>query len=251
MKRLLKKAAAAFLPPELYEKLRHQRHQRRFGPKPVNFGDLRKTTPVARQYGYPRGEPVDRYFIEKFLAENSDAIRGRVLEIADPEYTHRFGGDKVTQSDVLHVVEGNPLATIVGNLEDRESVPANAFDCIILTQTLQFTYRFHEALQTAFHALKPGGTLLATFPIISQISLCDADQGWPDYWRFTSHAVARMLGDIFGPKNVRVDSVGNVLTATSFLLGISSQELRPRELDEKDPEFEMLAVARAQKEVVA
>jgi Methyltransferase domain len=250
LKRILKSTAEALLPRELLERLRLERHRRRFGPKRVNFGDLRKTTPVARQYGYPRGEPVDRYFIEKFLAKHSDAIRGRVLEIADREYTLRFGGDRVTQSDVLHVVEGNPHATIVGNLEDSESVPAAAFDCIILTQTLQFTYRFHDALQTTFRALKPSGTLLATFPIISQISLCDADQGWPDYWRFTSQAARRMLADIFGRENVQVESFGNVLTAISFLLGISTQELTPSELDEIDPEFEMLAVARAQKPAV-
>src|SRR5207247_7135457 len=144
---------------------------------------------VAREFGYPRGEPIDRYFIGKFLAKNSDAIHGRVLEIGDRDYTLRFGGDKVTQSDVLHVVAGNPQATIVGNLETGEAIPEAAFDCIILTQTLQFIYRFQDALQTTFRALKPGGILLATFPIISQLSLYDIDQGWFDYWRFTSFGV--------------------------------------------------------------
>jgi hypothetical protein len=108
-------------------------------------------------------------------------------------------------------------------------------------------YRFQDALRNAHRALKPAGILLATFPIISQLSLNDMDQGWGDYWRFTSLAVGHMLADIFGQENVQVEAFGNVLTAASFLLGISGPELTKRELDETDPEFEMLATVRAQK----
>jgi SAM-dependent methyltransferase len=247
LKKILKSTAEVLLPRQLFERLRRERHRRLFGPKRVNFGDLRKTTPVARNFGYPRGEPIDRYFIHKFLAKNSDAIRGRVLEVGDRNYTIRFGGEKVVQSDVLHAVQGNPLATIVGNLETGAGIPEGVFDCLILTQTVHVIYRFQDALQTAYRALKPAGILLATFPIISQLSLYDIDRGWGDYWRFTSLAVDRMLADIFGQENVQVEAFGNVLTATSFLLGISGPELTKRELDETDPEFAMLAAARAQK----
>ena len=33
----------------------------------VDFGDLRRLTPISRLYGYDRGEPIDRYYIESFL----------------------------------------------------------------------------------------------------------------------------------------------------------------------------------------
>jgi SAM-dependent methyltransferase len=235
------------LPRELFERLRQDRHLRQFGPKRVNFGDLRKTTPVARNFGYPRGQPIDRYYIEKFLAKNSDTIHGRVLEIGNRDYTIRFGGEKVTQSDVLHIVQGNPLATIVGNLETGEGVPKGLFDCLILTQTIHLIYGFQDALRTACRALKPGGTLLATFPSISQMSMYDVERGWGDYWRFTSLAVKRMLCEVFPEENVQIGTHGNVLTAASFLFGLSSPELTERELDEVDLEFVMLITARAQK----
>ncbi len=247
MKKLLKSAAAAVLPQELFEKLRLQRHQRRFGPKAIRFGDLRTTTPISRDFGYHRGEPIDRYFMHKFLAQNSDAIRGRVLEIGDREYTRRFGGAQVTESDVLHAVAGNPEATLVGDFETGAGVPEGVFDCLILTQTIHVIYKFQDALQTAYRALKPGGVLLATFPSISQVSMYDVERGWGDYWRFTSLAVSRMLGDVFGAANVKIETHGNVLTAASFLFGISSPELTAAELDEVDPEFVMLVTARAQK----
>src|SRR3954471_21782846 len=67
----------------------------------VSFGDLNRTTPLSRHFGFDRGTPVDRYYIESFLAENAGAIRGRTLEIGDDEYTHRFGGTRAQQRDVL------------------------------------------------------------------------------------------------------------------------------------------------------
>ena len=38
----------------------------------VRFGDLRRTEPISREYGYDRGVPVDRYYIERFLARQSE-----------------------------------------------------------------------------------------------------------------------------------------------------------------------------------
>ena len=75
----------------------------------------------------------------------------------------------------------------------------------------------------------------------------DVERGWGDYWRFTSLAVKRMLAEVFPEENVRLETHGNVLTAASFLFGLSSPELTQRELDEVDPEFVMLVTARAQK----
>jgi SAM-dependent methyltransferase len=247
VKEILRSTVEAVLPRKLFERLRRERHRRRFGPKPIRFGDLRRTTPFSRDFGIHRGEPIDRYFIHKFLAKNSDAIRGSVLEIGDREYTIRFGGGNVTHSDVLHAVAGNPEATLVGDFETGAGVPEGVFDCLIITQTIHVIYRFQDALWTAYRALKPGGILLATFPSISQVSMSDVESGWGDYWRFTSFAVKRMLSEIFPEDNVQLETHGNILTAAAFLFGLSSPELTERELEEVDPEFVMLVTARAQK----
>ncbi len=58
----------------------------------VNFGSLGRTRPIASYFGYYRGRPVDRYYIEQFLAECAGDVRGRVLEIGTDEYTRRYGG---------------------------------------------------------------------------------------------------------------------------------------------------------------
>ena len=61
----------------------------------VDFGDLRRLTPLCSEFARTRGLPVDRFYIAEFLARNSADIRGRVLEIGDRQYTLRFGGHRV------------------------------------------------------------------------------------------------------------------------------------------------------------
>ena len=62
----------------------------------VDFGDFRRTAPFCANYGYSRGSPVDRYYIERFLERHAADICGRVLEVGDDAYTRRFGGSRVT-----------------------------------------------------------------------------------------------------------------------------------------------------------
>src|SRR5512139_900423 len=91
----------------------------------VRFGNLRRIHPISSDYGNSRGLEIDRYYIEKFLSEFSSDIRGHVLEIKHNAYTRRYGGDRVTCSDVLHPVEGNPDATIVADLTKADHLPSN------------------------------------------------------------------------------------------------------------------------------
>src|SRR4051794_37443694 len=58
----------------------------------VRLGDFCRTAPISTVFGFDRGTPIDRYYIETFLSKNADDIRGRVLEIGDNSYTVRFGG---------------------------------------------------------------------------------------------------------------------------------------------------------------
>ncbi len=213
---------------------------------PVEFGNLRRVTPITRSFGFERGQPVDRYYIERFLARHSADISGRVMEIGDNEYTRRFGGTRVTQSDILSLTPDNPNATLVADLTSADHVPSAIFDCIIFTQTLHFIYDVQAAVRTLHRILKPGGVLLGTFPALSQVCRYDMDR-WGDYWRFTSAAIRRLFGDVFGPEQVTVEAHGNVLAAISFLHGLSAHELTPDELDTLDPDYQLLITARAVK----
>jgi SAM-dependent methyltransferase len=209
---------------------------------------LRRLSPVSATFGFERGQPVDRYYIENFLARHTEDIRGRVLEIREDSYTRRFGGQRVEVSDVLDVAEDNRRATIHADLTQADHVPSGAFDCIILTQTLHFIYDVHSAARTLYRILKPGGVLLATFPGISKTSCMECGKHGEHYcWMFTKLAAQQLFDETFPAADVRIEARGNVLAAVSFLHGLAAEELRQEELDHHDPDYEVLITLRAVK----
>ena len=209
----------------------------------VRFGDLRRTTPITPDFGYGRGNPVDRYYIEAFLKTNAADIRGRVLEIGDSAYTRRFGGDRVTQVDVLNRYAGHPETTFVGDLGDGAGLPSEAFDCIVLTQTLHLLFDMQAAVATLWRVLRPGGVLLVTVPWISQIDRGEWGDEW--MWSISPKALERLLNGPFQPAQTTVDAYGNVLAATAFIYGLAEHELQPAELDVHDPRCPVLVAGRA------
>ncbi len=150
--------------------------------------------PVSREFGFDRGGPVDRWYIERFLDAHRADVRGRVLEVAESSYTDRYGDGQVTQSDVLYAKPGLPEATIVGDLTTGNGIPRDAYDCLIVTQTLPFIYDVAGAVRGIRDALVEGGVALVTVPGISQISRVDQRE-WGDWWRFTSQGTRRLFAD--------------------------------------------------------
>jgi SAM-dependent methyltransferase len=250
----LRRAAAA--------RLRGRVLTRLLGRRPpvgqVRFGDLRRLTPISRAFGFDRGLPVDRHYVEAFLRRHAGAaqygagdIAGAVLEVGGDEYARRFGGwggdaPAIGSLDVLHADASNPIATIVGDLVTGEGLPSERFDCVICTQTLHVVYDVHAAVATLHRVLRPGGVALVTVAGISQACRPDRDL-WGDYWRFTTLSARRLFESVFPAEGVAVEAYGNVLASIAFLHGLAAEELRPEELDARDPDYEMLVAIRAVK----
>jgi SAM-dependent methyltransferase len=212
----------------------------------IDLGDLRSLTPVSRFYGFDRGQPIDRYYIEAFLAAHAHEVRGRVLEVGGRDYTVKFGGSRVTRSDVLNVSAGSQDTTFVADLTRGEGVPDNAFDCIILTQTLHLIFDSSSAIATLCRILKPGGTLLLTVPgTISQIEQGIWRSVW--YWGFTKLSIERLFSPVFPSSDTTVLEYGNVLTSIGFLEGLVSEEFTAEELEHRDELYPLLLCLRAGK----
>ncbi len=213
-------------------------------PGSVNFGDLRRVTPIDENHGFSRGTPVDRVYINSFLDINRNDIAGRVLEMEDAKCSQRFGQDRVTQRDVLHLYPGNPDATIVGDLAIPGTLPSASFDCIIFTQALQFIYDLKSAIVNLHAALKPRGVILATLPGITQI---DRSVEWSgtQHWSFSQASAARLFGEVFGADFVSIESHGNVLVALSLLHGLAAEELSSAEFLANDAAYPVIITVRA------
>jgi glycosyltransferase involved in cell wall biosynthesis len=214
----------------------------------VKTGDFNRVTPFSREFGYDRGGPVDRYYIENFLEENSGFIKGNVLEIGDNEYTLKYGKSAVQTSDILHIDASNTKATIIGDLSNAPQIPDNKYDSIVLTQTLHLIYNYNGALQTCYRILKPGGVLLMTVPGITHIDQGEWKNNW--LWAFTGSSIRRMLAEVF-PEPADVKTYGNVFIASAFLYGMGVNEVKKQQLDHTDPHYQVIITAKATKSATA
>lgn len=243
----LKQAAKLLVPQSLRAwVVRQMRRYRLQWPRTgtVNFGDLGRVTPISSIFGLDRGQPVDRYYIEQFLQTNAADIKGRCLEMGDAFYINKFGGGKPDRIDVLHVTEGNPEATLVGDLTTADHIPSDIFDCIIFTQSLQMIYDMDAALRTLHRILKPGGVLLLTSHGISKIGRRLGRDDWGEYWHLTTQSLERLVAENFPGADSQVSSYGNVMSAVSYLHGLATEEMDQSELDSLDPDFEVIVAAR-------
>lgn len=211
--------------------------------KKPNWQNLRSLIPISRVFGFDRGTPIDRAYIEHFLANNKHYIQGVLCEIADDYYSKKYGRN-VKKYEILHYTDDNPKATIVGDLTNITTLPPSRIDCFIVTQTLNFIYDFKSAIRGIYHMLNTGGLALVTVAGISQISRYDMDR-WGDYWRFTDISIKKAFEEVFAEGNVEVETYGNVLAATAFLHGISAEELSKEELFYKDKDYQITITIKA------
>lgn len=232
------------LPARAFRTLKHLVLPDRIRIGGVDLGHLARAEPVGRRFGLDRGTPVDRWFIEKFLAHHAEDVRGRVLEVGDDSYSRRFG-EGVERQDVLHIAPGHPGATIVGDIARSGTLPAEAFDCMIVTQTLQLVYDIRAAVANLAQALRPGGVLLLTMPGVTTVDPAESDGKW--YWSITDRTAERLFGESFGSANVEVWLRGNAYAATCFVQGLALEEVDTSLLEQDDPAFPMLVCVRARR----
>ena len=191
--------------------------------KPVAFDSALRTKPISAKFGFDRGTPIDRYYIEKFLQNNSGHIQGKVLEISESTYSKKYGKE-ITSFEILHYDTSNRHATIIGDLTESTTLPENTMDCFICTQTLNVIYEVKKAIAGSHYLLQSNGVLLVTVPCISQVSRYDMDR-WGEYWRFTDLSAKLLFEECFGKGNVEIETFGNVLAAKSFLDGLAVEDL--------------------------
>lgn len=211
--------------------------------KPVESLLVTKSTkPISTKFGFDRGKPIDRYWIEKFIKANKNYIKGRCLEIGDSRYTQLFGENRITKIDVLDIDKKNKTANIYADLRKMPNIVSNTYDCIILTHVLGMVDNLNSAVSELHRILKPGGTILAT-----SASLSPTYDLTSNYWRFTVAGFRYLFSKKFTPKKINALSYGNVLTGQYFWVGLSSEDLKLKDLDYDDPSFPCIVAIRATK----
>lgn len=206
------------------------------------FTDL-PLEPLSDHYGFDRGTPLDRRYIEAFLHERRGAIRGSVLEVQDDTYTARFASHHISESTVVDIDRSNRRATLITDLERPDSLSAAAYDCIILTQTLHLLRRPGQCVENCYRALRPAGVLLATAPSVSRVSPTYPET---DYWRFTPAGIAELFARHW-EGDFTAHALGNLRSCIGFLLGEVVEDLADTVFDRHDPRFPLTVAVEAHK----
>lgn len=201
------------------------------------------TKPASYKFGFDRGNPIDRFWIENFLKENKKYIKGRCLEVTDATYIYTFGQDNVKSFEVLDIDTKNDKATIIGDLRKLPaSVKDNQFDCIILTHVLGLIDDMDSAISEIYRILKPGGTLLFTGsclgPILGREKV---------YWRFTTYSLRYLLAKKFKNEKIAINMYGNAIAGQALWMGLSQEDLNINILLKNDEHFPCVVSAIATK----
>lgn len=198
--------------------------------------------PLSYLWGFDRGLPLHRYYLELFLEEFASDIRGHCLEFQAPSYAFRFGGSAIHKLDILHIDDSNPAVTMVADLTKPNDIPTDLFDCIVCTHVLHAILELDKVIAELRRILKPGGVLLATVP---HVSMCDP--GFHEIWRFTLEGLSLLMAKAFGTGNITLRAYGNSLTAAGEIRGLVAGEFSAAALEYHDPRFAVEVCARAYK----
>ena len=205
-----------------------------------------RMTPKSRVFGLDKGKSISRYYIDSFIEQHKEDIKGDVLEVGIPTYAQRYS-EKIQTLDVLHFIpEENKYATIIGDLSTGYNIPQNRYDCFILTQTIQLIFEIREALRHAYNALKPGGVLLVTCSGISQISRYDMER-WGEFWRLTDLSCAFLIKAVCPDAAFTIRTYGNVAVVKGLMDGIHAERYHRNILEYTDPDYQIIIASRIRK----
>lgn len=205
------------------------------------WGNLRRVTPFSAYYGFERGTPIDRYYLDRFLDAHRGDIHGDVLEIQTSGYTTRYGGGVRTAStiDIAPQFE----ATFTCDLaQSGDVIPSESFDCFLLPNTLSVLRDIEGCLRHALRVVRPGGVILGT-----AASLCQLQRDGGDYWRLSAAGWREVAERVWPGCEVTIAPYGNCLAAIAAVMGIAVEELTGAELDVQDLQFPVLIGLRCRK----
>jgi SAM-dependent methyltransferase len=189
--------------------------------------------PLSATYGFDRGTPIDRYYVDKFFTARRDRITGRVLEIQTTDHVRRFGSS-VTSAATLDI-NASFHPTYRCDLADAAIVPTGSYDCFLLPNTLCFIRDLDAALREARRIVRPGGAILATVPGFVPLTP-DVE----DYWHCSADGWAVIARRVWPDCETSVETYGNCLAAVAAMYGIAVEELTPTELDVADERYPVL-----------
>lgn len=220
--------------------------------KKLHVGSMSENTirelpikPLSYNYGHTRGYSIARYYIDSFVREHIEDIKGSVLEIGDARYSV-LGGSAVKKQQIL-VLEGETGGNYIkGNLETGEGIQNESIDCFILTNVFSCLFDVKKAIHYVGKCLRNGGKAIITVPGIAALSRAD-NETYGQFWRFTPLGFRRLLEENIPEASISITEYGNVKASAAFLYGLTIEDLTQEELAYHDSSYPLVIGAYVEK----
>tara|TARA_Y100000385_G_scaffold274995_1_gene318802 strand:+ start:293 stop:985 length:693 start_codon:yes stop_codon:yes gene_type:complete len=209
--------------------------------------DLNNNDFISNDFGFGRGTPIDRYYLEIFLKTNQKYFIGESLEFGSDFYLKKYN-NRIKSFDVFtsFLDKKNSKNIIKGDLSLIEDLPKEKYDFIVCTNVLNFIYEIDSAIKGLHKMLKKNGICLISLAGFStHVSRYDMDK-WGDYWRLSKKTAIK----IFKKNNFEIEecnSYGNVYLASAQMKGFCVEDIDNEMLKNVDNDYQMLITLRIKK----
>ena len=205
----------------------------------IDWGDLRRRFPLCNLFGFTRGTPIDRYYLDKFISEIRPQVAGTVLEVGGVlQNRELYQFSKATEYHTLDIA-ANPGVTSVGDVHDPATFKPESLDAVVIFNVLEHCHNPWVVVQNIYIWLKVGGKCFCMVPSAQRLHDIPGD-----YWRPLPDGMQQLFQD-YRQKKLYV--YGNPLTVVANFMGISAEELSSDELDDFHPDYPVITCIVAMK----
>ncbi|WP_169221635.1 methyltransferase domain-containing protein [Brasilonema sp. UFV-L1] len=195
----------------------------------LDWGDLKRRFPICHKFGFTRGTPVDRYYLDKFISEIRHQVVGSVLEIGGVLLNKEIYQLSVaTEYQTLDLVS-RPGVTVVGDAHDSTIIMPESLDTVLVFNVLEHCHNPWVVVQNIYSWLRVGGKCFCMVPSAQKLHSLPKD-----YWRPLPDGMKQLFQD-FSESNLHI--YGNPLTVLASFMGVAAEELSPQDLDDFHPDY--------------
>jgi SAM-dependent methyltransferase len=199
----------------------------------IDFGDFKRYIPFCPDYGYSRGTPIDRYYLDRFVTEIKDDVIGVVLEVGGLRQNRQIYG--FYNATLYRAIDIAPSGSVdmVGDVHDPRVCKNNSLDRVILFNVLEHCAKPWIVIENIHKWLKRGGKVVCAVPNAQRIHRDPAD-----FWRIQPDGLRSMFSSF---EIQKLKTYGNLLTAIASLSGIGAEELIPEELEFHNEQYPVIS----------
>ena len=205
----------------------------------LQWGDLRRRFPVDANYGFGRGTPIDRFYLDIFLRKIKKNVCGKILEIgADQKRLDLKKYKPGARFDSLDI-EGKSKPTFTANAEVQSILKPRSYDSILAFNVLGHCRNPFSVTKNMHTWLRPGGIAFCAVSSSQRVGRCPED-----CWKIQPDGLRALFSNF---RKIQIISYGNLTTTIGALQGLAAEELSKEELLDHHPDYPVLSCVIAEK----